>query len=240
MFEQSILVESPTNKRWTVVLSLMLEFACVIVLIILPLIFTEQLAQFQWANTLIAPPMPQPAPVPLEARRAAVRTGMAPVFASKIFTVPAKIPARVAIITDSDPLPLVGTLGALHTTVGAIAELFTEAPPPPPPVVVTAKPREAAKPIRVSSNLQEAKLLRRVIPVYPALARQARVSGTVRLVGVIGKDGIIQNLQFVSGPPLLVQAALDAVKQWVYRPTLLNHEPVEVIAPIDVIFTLSQ
>ena len=76
--------------------------------------------------------------------------------------------------------------------------------------------------------------------VTAALGRQARVSGTVRLQGIIGKDGSIQQLQVLSGPPLLINAALDAVRQWLYRPTLLNGEPVEVIAPIDVIFRLSQ
>lgn len=86
----------------------------------------------------------------------------------------------------------------------------------------------------------EARLIKKVIPVYPPLARQARVSGTVHLIGVVAKDGTIQQLQVVSGNPLLVGAALDAVRQWVYRPTVLNNEVVEVIAPIDVIFILSQ
>ena len=88
--------------------------------------------------------------------------------------------------------------------------------------------------------MQAAKLIKKVVPQYPALARIARVSGTVHLLGNIAKDGTIQRLQVVSGNPLLVQAALDAVRQWVYRPTRLNGEAVEVIAPIDVIFTLSQ
>ncbi len=87
--------------------------------------------------------------------------------------------------------------------------------------------------------MQEAKLLRRVIPSYPPLARQARISGTVQLVGVIARDGTIEDLRVVSGHPLLVKAALDAVRQWVYKPTLLNGEPVEVICPIDVHFTLN-
>ena len=85
-----------------------------------------------------------------------------------------------------------------------------------------------------------AKLLRKVMPVYPALARSARISGVVRLVGIIGKDGTIQNLQLVSGHPLLAHAALEAVQQWIYKPTLLNGTPVEVIAPIEVNFTLAQ
>jgi protein TonB len=79
-----------------------------------------------------------------------------------------------------------------------------------------------------------------VTPVYPPLAKQARIQGTVRFTAIIGKDGTIQNLQLVTGHPLLVAAAQDAVRQWVYKPTLLNGEPVEVVTQIDVNFTLSQ
>ncbi len=96
------------------------------------------------------------------------------------------------------------------------------------------------KPITVTSDIQSAKLLRKVIPMYPKFAVLARVSGTVHLIGTIGKDGMIEQVQVVSGPPMLVQAAVDAVRQWVYRPTMLNNKPVEVIAPIDVIFSLSR
>ena len=78
------------------------------------------------------------------------------------------------------------------------------------------------------------------MPVYPPLARQMRLSGTVRLEGVISRTGQVINLQVVSGHPMLTSAALDAVRQWIYSPTLLNGEPVEVIAPIEVHFTLSQ
>ena len=95
-----------------------------------------------------------------------------------------------------------------------------------------------AGPVHVGSQVQEAKLIRKVIPTYPALAKQARISGVVHLLGIIGKDGAIENLQVISGHPLLVRAALDAVRQWVYRPTLLNGQPVEVIAPIAISFIL--
>jgi protein TonB len=94
--------------------------------------------------------------------------------------------------------------------------------------------------IRVGGNVQQANLIRKVQPVYPPLAKQARIQGVVRLNAIIGKDGTIQNLQLVSGHPMLVQSATEAVKQWVYKPTLLNDEPVEVITQIDVNFTLSQ
>jgi protein TonB len=92
----------------------------------------------------------------------------------------------------------------------------------------------------VGGNVQQAKLVRQPRPVYPPLAKQARIQGVVRLNAIIGRDGAIQNLQVASGHPLLVPSALDAVKQWVYQPTLLNGEPVEVITQIDVNFTLTQ
>jgi len=85
-----------------------------------------------------------------------------------------------------------------------------------------------------------AKLVKQVIPVYPPMARSARISGVVHLVGIIAKDGTIRNLQLIAGHPLLSRAALDAVSQWIYKPTLLSGEPVEVICPIDVTFTLGQ
>ena len=94
--------------------------------------------------------------------------------------------------------------------------------------------------IRVGGNVQAANLINQVRPVYPPLAKQARISGVVELSAIIGKDGRVQDLKVVRGHPLLVQAALDAVKNWVYRPTLLNGEPVEVSTTIDVNFTLSQ
>jgi len=78
------------------------------------------------------------------------------------------------------------------------------------------------------------------MPVYPTLARTTRTSGVVHLIGIIAKDGTIRNLQLVDGNPLLTRAAIDAVKLWVYQPTLLNGEAVEVIAPIEVSFTLGQ
>jgi len=118
--------------------------------------------------------------------------------------------------------------------IGAVAA----PPPPPPPPKAVEKPVTPQR-IRVGGNVQQANLLRKVQPVYPPLAKQARISGTVRFTAVIGKDGSIQNLQLVSGHPLLVEAAKQAVSQWQYKPTLLNGEPVEVVTQIDVNFTLS-
>ena len=82
-------------------------------------------------------------------------------------------------------------------------------------------------------------ILNQVQPVYPRLAASARIGGVVRLKAVISKDGRIKDLKLISGHPLLVQAAMDAVRQWTYKPTVLNGKPVEVATEIDVNFTLS-
>ena len=110
---------------------------------------------------------------------------------------------------------------------------------PPPPVKAVEKPKTPQR-ITIGGNVQQAKLVRQPKPVYPPLAKQARISGVVHLAAVISKDGTIQDLKVISGHPLLIPSALEAVKQWVYQPTLLNGEPVEVSTQIDVNFTLSQ
>jgi TonB family protein len=94
--------------------------------------------------------------------------------------------------------------------------------------------------IQVGDSVQANMLVKRVAPVYPELAKAARVQGIVHLAVTIAKDGTIQEVQPLSGPPLLIQAAVDAVKQWVYRPTLLNGQPIQVEATLDVNFTLNQ
>jgi protein TonB len=121
---------------------------------------------------------------------------------------------------------------------GIISSVPQAAPPPPPPVVKEAPKPVAPQRIRVGGNVQQAKLVNQPKPVYPPLAKQARIQGTVRFNAIIGRDGAIANLQVVSGHPLLVPSALEAVRQWKYQPTLLNGEPVEVVTQIDVNFTL--
>jgi protein TonB len=92
--------------------------------------------------------------------------------------------------------------------------------------------------VKISEGVLQARLLSRVEPPYPTLAKLTKTEGTVRLHAIISRDGRITSLDVISGPPLLVQAALDAVRQWRYRPTLLNGEPVEVETSITVIFRL--
>jgi protein TonB len=99
-------------------------------------------------------------------------------------------------------------------------------------------PPNGEKRIRVGGQVQESNLLQRVDPVYPPLAMQARLQGIVRLNVTIGRDGHVENAELIAGHPLLIPAALDAVKQWIYRPTLLNGDPVVVRAVVDVPFKL--
>lgn len=113
------------------------------------------------------------------------------------------------------------------------------APPPPPPPQDAGATSVPGR-IRVGSNVQANNLVSQTTPEYPALAKQARIQGVVELAAVIGKDGHVINLSVVKGHPLLVQAAIDAVKDWVYKPTLLNGQPVEVQTMIDVNFTLAE
>jgi protein TonB len=99
---------------------------------------------------------------------------------------------------------------------------------------------EAPKQIRVGGNVQAANLLVKVTPAYPAAAKEARVSGVVSLLATIDAEGHVSNLELISGPPMLVDAAVDAVSKWAYKPTLLNGTPVEVLTQVDVNFTLSR
>jgi protein TonB len=120
-------------------------------------------------------------------------------------------------------------------------ENFSASAPPPTQVPKPTAAQEAAgQPLRVGGNVQQALLVRSVTPNYPPLARQARVSGVVRVEATIGRDGRIVKAAAISGPPLLRQAATDAVRQWIYKPTTLNGQAVEVVTQVDVTFNLNR
>ncbi len=117
----------------------------------------------------------------------------------------------------------------------------TPSAPPPPPAAPEPAPATNSRPmrIRIGGNVAQAKIIHQVQPIYPEKAKAAHVQGTVLLHAVIARDGTIAELQYVSGPEMLMRSSMDAVRQWRYAPTLLNGEPVEVDTTISVVYTLS-
>jgi periplasmic protein TonB len=109
-----------------------------------------------------------------------------------------------------------------------------------PSASLAAPVKDGTKRITIGGNVQQAKLISQQTPAYPPLAKQARISGVVHLAVIIAKDGTVADMKVISGHPLLIPASLEAVKNWIYQPTLLNGEPVEVSTQVDVNFTLSE
>jgi len=246
MFEQTMVTGGET-RPWTFLVSVSGQVLVAAVFLAIPLIYTETLG----LRTPAPPPIifrPVEAPPPVQRTTApqvpSTSTNVFRRFADAVLRAPTKIPSMIANIVD-EPGPNISeprVQGAVPGGPGdgiPISLLNGTAPPPLIKPVEVVKPAPPAR-IAVGGQVLAAKLIHRVVPVYPPLARQARVSGVVRLLGVVAKDGTIQKLELVSGHPLLSGAALEAVRQWIYKPTLLNGQPVEVQAPIDVIFTLGQ
>lgn len=248
MFEDALMENRVKDtSRWSVVLSTVLQLVLVGVMLLIPLLNYYELPATDFVSFLTAPPPPPPPPPP---PAAVVIKAVPKEFDTGALTQPVAIPDQVAIIEEDIAAPSAGIAGVIGGvpggsvggTVGGvlgsiISSAPTAAPPPPPPPPV--KKKAPPKRIRVGGNVAKARLTRQVRPQYPPLARQARIQGTVKLSAIIAKDGSIQKLEVMSGHPLLVPAALSAVKQWRYRPTLLNGEAVEVLTNIDVNFTLS-
>jgi periplasmic protein TonB len=247
MFEEMV-VSNVKNKKtdqpWTVFLSMLLQVGFLALLILIPLIYTEALPKTLMSSILLAPPPPPPPPPPPAAVQVVKVKPVAHLMEAGKLVAPKAIPKDIKIIKEEEAPPDVGAgmIGGVPGGVsggsmggvigGVIGGAGSTAAPPPPKVT--------PKRISVGGNVQAAHLVNRVQPIYPPLARQTRISGTVKLHAIIGKNGAVEQLQVVSGHPLLVQSALDAVKQWRYQPTLLNGEPVEVDTEIDVIFSLAQ
>jgi periplasmic protein TonB len=241
MFEQSVLPATRTNTRAAFIAVTAAEILGIAGAAIIPLFLIGRPSvpklplpvRFQPQHVVL---------VPVEPERLPVQTPVHRIWNYNPLIAPTRIPQRVLDLHDlpaPDPSAFSADspVGATGDVVGA-PPLVNAPPPPMPPVRQPAA--QAAQPVRVSQGVQEAKLIKRVMPVYPEVARSIRQFGTVKLMAVIGKDGHMREIQVLSGPAYLVTAAVAAVRQWIYKPTLLNGEPVEVIAPITVTFTLSQ
>ena len=247
MFEQTFVEGNVKTKTpFTVMVSFVFQCFLIGVAILIPLIYTDTLPAGQLTSFLVAPPPPPPPPPPPEAAPVQKIVRVAPrQFDAGRLMAPKSIPKNIAMITEDElppPTPASGVVGGIAGgfgggTIGGIIGSVPMAAPPPPEIKAAPKPVVPQR-IPVGGNVQQAKLVNQPKPAYPPLARQARIQGTVRFTAIIGVDGRIQNLTLVSGHPLLVPSAQAAVKQWVYQPTLLNGEPVEVVTQIDVNFTL--
>jgi periplasmic protein TonB len=253
MFEDSLLERrfSKTRRRGVAtIVSFGFEFLLIGLLILIPLWYTEALPTHELVTFLVAPaPPPPPPPPPAEAPPVQrVRKSVVSEIsdAGKLRT-PTRIPQKIQMIKEEAP-PMVASTGGVVGGVpggipggqigGVIGGIITSTAATHVPKALPPKPI-APKRVRVSQGVTEGLLVHKVTPFYPALARQARIHGSVVLSAVIGKDGTIQNLQVQKGHPMLAPAAVSAVSQWQYRPYMLNGQPVEVETQITVNFTLA-
>jgi protein TonB len=224
---------SRSHRGWTTLISFALQAVILGSLLLLPLFFTAGLPRPQWMAHLVAPARPS------AALAAAVETrspgsGLGSPSLNRPFLTPSWIPRTISTGEEATPPTidpgLVGAAGPGRTVLDSIGTGANALVPPPPP--------PALRPLRVS-RVMEGNLVHRVQHEYPALARMARVQGAVVLHAVISKQGTIEGLEVISGPPALVGAAVDAVRQWRYRPYYLNDEPVEVDTQVTVNFVLA-
>jgi protein TonB len=213
------------------------------IIILIPLLYTHTLDLSGFQSTfLVAPPPPPPAPpASIAPRHPLFHLRQAKLYAPRV------IPKQIANVKDqpqaSQPAPP-GLLGGVPGGVpggqlggvlgGILGPGGHQIPPPPPP----SKAPVHRGPYRVGGKVQAPRLIREVKPIYPVLAKDARISGRVAIDCVIDEHGDVTQMQVVSGEPLLVTAALNAVEQWKYQPTLLNGKPIPVDMIVTVTFTL--
>jgi protein TonB len=245
MFEDSLLESGgrlKTKRGVTTALSMVLQVFLVGLLVLIPLLFTEALPKQQLMTFLVAPPPPPPPPPPPAAAPVKVVKQIQSDINNGQLRTPTKIPEKVQMIKEEEaPPPTMaagGVVGGVPGGVpggqmgGVIGGIISSTPVAVPKVATPQK-------VRVSQGVSQGLLIKKVQPPYPPLARQARIQGQVVLQADISKDGTIQNLRLISGHPMLAPSAIEAVKQWRYKPYFLNGEPVEVETQITVIFSLS-
>jgi periplasmic protein TonB len=230
IFSDSLLDASDGSRqrRRSTLTSTTLQGILVGSLLAFSMLHVETLPQSQLVSRLVAPSQPS-----MEMRHE-FHASSHQLVTSRPVMLPSYEPRGIAPEREPSPGPPSVNIEDLRSNSGPVGVPFatgTELPVvfPPPPIAV--------KPVRIS-RIMEGNLIRRVQPTYPPLARQARIQGSVVLSAVISRDGMIERLQVLNGQPMLEQAAIEAVRQWRYRPYLLNGEPIEVETQITVNFTL--
>jgi protein TonB len=233
-------------KRAAIPCAYIAEAVLVGALALVPLIYTEALPKTVWTEVLRAPLPPPPPPASFGSQT--LRRATRGVSSDEVLKAPPSVPPNVAQVHD-EPLPpapfssaTIGIPGGIYDgQAGAVLDpvlrnlLRNAAPQPPPP-----QRSKASQPLRIrpGGNVIPPRLIYQPKPEYPQLARVARIEGAVEFEAVISKDGTIEELKVLRGHPFLVKAALEAVRQWRYQPTLLNGEPIEVVTEITVNFKL--
>jgi protein TonB len=225
------------RRGWTTLASFTMQALGLSLLLAIPLIWVQRPPQLHWLERL-ASPAALTAPAATQAAHAHSIATAVSNLPQEPFIAPQSIPLHAAAINDvasvppAPDFPTIGTGSGRESGDGVAHGLGDSIP-----VVIPAH-LAAIKPLRVS-HWAEGNVIYRVQPAYPPIARLARVQGTVELRAIISKAGTIENLIAVSGHPMLVKSAIEAVRQWRYRPYLLNNEPLEVETEITVNFVLS-
>ena len=228
-----------SHRGWTAFASFSVQALAVSILFLLPIIYTEGLpSPLTTRIVLPVPPPAPPAPPPQTHQTIPVTSNIS--SRGEVIEPPA-VPRGVSPIDEQVTPPPVDLAGfevaggtgdsrAQNPVLNSLGNGLDHTVLPPPSIEIHQRP---------ISHMMEGNLIYRIQPEYPALARQVRVQGTVVLRAVISREGTIENLQVLSGHPLLVKAAMEAVRQWRYRPYVLNGEPVEVETQVTVNFILS-
>lgn len=239
LFQDTLVVsgrKSNPRNPWAAAGSFSFQLLVVAALIIVPLFRTEVLPKRETLTMLFVPP-------PAAASGVTTYRVPAPAYTSSSM----RIPNPMSLTQEAAPAPVVGTPGGVAGGIpggvvggvigGALSDvLSTTRNVPVPAKALDPTPKR----MRIASRVAEANLIHDVAPIYPAEAGRARIEGTVVLMAVIGKDGTVRDVRVESGLPILAQAAIDAVKQWRYRPYLLNGEPIEIDSQITINFNLSR
>jgi periplasmic protein TonB len=247
IFSDSLLRYEGQKSRQTWATFSSIVFQCLVIglLLLLPLYFTQELPKSQLLTFLVAPPPPPPPPPAAAQVVKITKQVQTDLLAGGALRTPTRIPQKVQMIKESDappPMPGGGVVGGvpggipggqLGGVIGGIVSSTSTLP-----IVPKFQPVVPQR-VRVSQGVTTGLLLHKVQPEYPILARSARIQGEVVLKAIIDRAGNIQDLQLVSGHPMLVPAAIAAVKEWRYRPYLLNGQPVEVESNVTVTFLLS-
>jgi protein TonB len=252
MFEQSILRPGAKTRRvWTVAAAFGIEAVGVAVAALIPVVAFETIPMV----TLAPPPLVAPPGPPRVAQHMEVVAVVRERGPARPFVQPSRIPREIDMRVQPpqpesfDPGPYVRFSPGPSdpSAVGRgyrVPSLDLPVGPTDLREVAQIKPKETMvvpdKPVPVSRGVMQGRLIHKVIPNYPPLARAARIQGNVYLQAIIGRDGRVRQLQVKNGHAWLVQAALEAVGQWLYQPTTLSGVPVEILTEVEVKFTLSQ